>query len=427
MQHSIEWYNLGALLLKRCLMLSVTEARELILARITPVQSTFTPLQEAARRILAGKIIAEIDLPTFDNSSVDGFAVYAADLVSASRERPIALAVVGDIPAGSYKSKRINRGECMRIMTGAPMPAGADAVVMVEDTDFNFRDVGVAPPKIVQIYRSVSIGENIRYKGADIKVGQTVMGISHKLRAQDIGLLALLGNSRILTYRNPRVAILSTGDELESATEPVSPGKIRDANSFSLSTLAREAGADVINLGIAKDDPASIKKLLENAFDDKADLIISSAGVSVGAFDYVKSVVESDGSLDFWKVNMRPGKPLAFGQYRGIPFFGLPGNPVSAFIGFLVFIAPALEKLSGLQPNERPTTRVQLGEDIESDGRESYLRAVVTRQGSGLVGKLTGHQASSNLLSLVHANALLIIPSGVKSLPLGEEVDAWLF
>lgn len=427
MQHSIEWYNLGALLLKRCLMLSVTEARELILARITPVQSTFTPLQEAARRILAGKIIAEIDLPTFDNSSVDGFAVYAADLVSASRECPIALAVVGDIPAGSYKSKRINRGECMRIMTGAPMPAGADAVVMVEDTDFNFRDVGVAPPKIVQIYRSVSIGENIRYKGADIKVGQTVMGISHKLRAQDIGLLALLGNSRILTYRNPRVAILSTGDELESATEPVSPGKIRDANSFSLSTLAREAGADVINLGIAKDDPASIKKLLENAFDDKADLIISSAGVSVGAFDYVKSVVESDGSLDFWKVNMRPGKPLAFGQYRGIPFFGLPGNPVSAFIGFLVFIAPALEKLSGLQPNERPTTRVQLGEDIESDGRESYLRAVVTRQGSGLVGKLTGHQASSNLLSLVHANALLIIPSGVKSLPLGEEVDAWLF
>lgn len=408
-------------------MLSVTEARELILARITPVQSTFTPLQEAARRILAGKIIAEIDLPTFDNSSVDGFAVYAADLVSASRECPIALAVVGDIPAGSYKSKRINRGECMRIMTGAPMPAGADAVVMVEDTDFNFRDVGVAPPKIVQIYRSVSIGENIRYKGADIKVGQTVMGISHKLRAQDIGLLALLGNSRILTYRNPRVAILSTGDELESATEPVSPGKIRDANSFSLSTLAREAGADVINLGIAKDDPASIKKLLENAFDDKADLIISSAGVSVGAFDYVKSVVESDGSLDFWKVNMRPGKPLAFGQYRGIPFFGLPGNPVSAFIGFLVFIAPALEKLSGLQPNERPTTRVQLGEDIESDGRESYLRAVVTRQGSGLVGKLTGHQASSNLLSLVHANALLIIPSGVKSLPLGEEVDAWLF
>ncbi len=210
-------------------------------------------------------------------------------------------------------------------------------------------------------------------------------------------------------------------------SEPISPGKIRDANSFSLSTLASEEGAIVINLGIAKDDPASIKKSLEMAYDDKADMIISSAGVSVGAFDYVKSVVESEGSLDFWKVNMRPGKPLAFGQYRGIPFFGLPGNPVSAFIGFMVFITPALEKLSGLQTNQRVTARVQLEEEIKSDGRESYLRAVVTRKGGKLVGQLTGHQASSNMLSLVKANALLIIPSGVKSLPLGEEVDAWLF
>jgi len=408
-------------------MLSVTEAKELILARILPVPSTNIPLQEAAGRILAEPIIAEIDLPSFDNSSVDGFAVCAADLISTSNEKPITLSVVGDIPAGSATDTALNHGECIRIMTGAPMPTGADAVVMVEDTDFNFRDAGVAPPKHVEIYRSVSNGENIRYKGADVRAGQTLLTISHKLRAQDIGLLALLGNSKLLTYRKPRVAILSTGDELASPNEPISPGKIRDANSFSLSTLASEQGADVIQLGIARDDPTSIKKLLEIAHDEKADLIISSAGVSVGAFDYVKSVVESEGSLDFWKVNMRPGKPLAFGQYRGIPFFGLPGNPVSAFIGFLVFIIPALEKLSGLQPNHRPITKVHLGEDIISDGRESYLRAVVSRQGSQLVGRLTGHQASSNLLSLVHANALLIIPSGVKSLPLGEEVDAWLF
>jgi molybdopterin molybdotransferase len=408
-------------------MLSVSEAKELILARILPVQSTFIPLQEAAGRILAGQIIAEIDLPSFDNSSVDGFAVCAADLGSASSENPVTLNVVGDIPAGSAEGMAVNRGECTRIMTGAPMPSGADAVVMVENTDFNYRDAGLAPPKHVFIYRSVSAGDNIRYKGADVRVGQTIMTISHKLRAQDIGLLALLGNSNILTYRKPRVAILSTGDELASPTDLISPGKIRDANSFSLSTLANEQGADVINLGIARDNPTSIKKLLEKAHDEHADMIISSAGVSVGAFDYVKSVVESEGSLDFWKVNMRPGKPLAFGQYRGIPFFGLPGNPVSAFIGFLVFIAPALEKLSGLQPNYRAITRVRLGENIDSDGRESYLRAVVSKQGSQWIGKLTGHQASSNLLSLVHANALLIIPSGVKSLPLGEEVDAWLF
>jgi molybdopterin molybdotransferase len=335
--------------------------------------------------------------------------------------------VVGDIPAGSATRQAVNRGDCMRIMTGAPVPTGADAVVMVEDTDFNFRDSGVAPPKLVEINRSVATGDNIRYKGADVRAGQTLLTSAHRLRAQDIGLLALLGNSKLLTYCKPRVAILSTGDELAPPSEPTSPGKIRDANSISLSALAIEQGADVINLGIAKDNPASIKKLLDRAQDAKADIIVSSAGVSVGAFDYVKSVVESEGSLDFWRVNMRPGKPLAFGQYRGIPFFGLPGNPVSAFIGFLVFITPALGKLSGQPPGQRPTTRVQLGEDIKSDGRESYLRAVVTRYENRLVGKLTGHQASSNLLSLVHANALLIIPSGVKSLPLGKEVDAWLF
>ncbi len=408
-------------------MLSVSEAKELILARINPVQSTSTPLQEAAGRILAEPVIAETDLPSFDNSSVDGFAVYAADLDAASRRKPITLTVVGDIPAGSFMDKEIHRGECVRIMTGAPMPAGADAVVMVEDTDFNFRDAGVDAPKFVEIYQSVSNGENIRYKGVDVKADQTLIATSHKLRAQDIGLLALLGKSNILTYRKPRVAILSTGDELASPAEPISPGKIRDANSYSLSTLASEEGAEIIHLGIAKDDPASIKIFLEKAYDDKADMIISSAGVSVGAFDYVKSVVESEGSLDFWKVNMRPGKPLAFGHYRGIPFFGLPGNPVSAFIGFMVFITPALEKLSGLQPNQRATVRVELEEEIKSDGRESYLRAVVTRKEGRLVGRLTGHQASSNLLSLVQANALLIIPSGVKSLPLGEEVDAWLF
>jgi molybdopterin molybdotransferase len=407
-------------------MLSVAEARDLILARILPVQSTLISLQDAAGRILAEPIIAEIDLPPFDNSSVDGFAVYAADVASVNVDRPATLSVVGDIPAGSAIGKVFNRGECVRIMTGAPMPTGADAVIMVEDTDFNFRDAGAVPPKQVETHRSVSKGENIRYKGADVKAGQTLLTIAHKLRAQDIGLLALLGNSKILTYRKPRVAILSTGDELASPDDPISPGKIRDANTFSLAALASERGAEVINLGIAKDDPASIKGLLDKALDDKADILISSAGVSVGAFDYVRSVVESEGSLDFWKVNMRPGKPLAFGQYRGIPFFGLPGNPVSAFIGFLVFIIPALEKLSGQQPNQRPTIRAQLGEAIKSDGRESYLRAVVTRQGNRLVGKLTGHQASSNLLSLVHANALLIIPSGVKSLPLGEEVDAWL-
>jgi molybdopterin molybdotransferase len=185
-------------------------------------------------------------------------------------------------------------------------------------------------------------------------------------------------------------------------------------------------GAEVLRLGIAKDQPDSIRQLLDHAVEGKVDILISSAGVSVGAFDYVRDVVESNGSLEFWKVNMRPGKPLAFGQYRGIPFFGLPGNPVSAFIGFMVFITPAVEKLSGAESTQRQVVKARTAEFISSDGRESYLRAVVKNENGELVARLTGHQASSNMLSMVQANALLIIPSGVKSVPLGQLVDAWL-
>ncbi len=336
------------------------------------------------------------------------------------------LKVVGDIPAGATTSKGISEGECVRIMTGAPIPAGADAIVMVEDTNHNHRDAGIRAPVDVEIKRTALKGENIRHQGADVLIGQTILESPLRLRSQEIGLLAMLGKSKIQVFRHPRLAILSTGDELISINEPLLPGKIRDANSHSLSTLAEENGANVIDLGIASDNPDAIRKLLDKAIDEGADAIISSAGVSVGAFDYVKRVVELNGSVDFWKVNMRPGKPLAFGEYRNTPFFGLPGNPVSAFIGFIVFIIPAIEKLSGLGFIQRPTTRVQLTEQVESDGRESYLRAVVTNDHGRLTARLTGHQVSSNMLSLVQANALLIIPSGVKSVPLGKEVDAWL-
>jgi len=407
-------------------MLSVAEARERILSTFQPLQTTAIPLQESAGRVLSQPVVADIDLPSFDNSSVDGFAVHSSDVIKGSTENPISLVVIGDIPAGRITSVETGQGECMRIMTGAPIPSGTDAVVMVEDTDFNNRDAGVPAPKRLTVMKSVKPGENIRRQGADVRAGQSILAQPHRLRAQDIGLLAMLGLSEIHVHRKPRISIFSTGDELSSLGGPLMPGKIRDANSHSLSTLAMEGGAEVVHHGIAEDDPASIKKMLDEAYAEKVDLIISSAGVSVGAFDYVKSVVESKGALDFWKVNMRPGKPFAFGNYCGIPFFGLPGNPVSAFISFLVFISPAIEKLAGQEPCQRPVSRVHLGEGIETDGRESYLRAVVTKEGIHQVARLTGHQVSSNLLSLVQANALLIIPSGVKSVPLGEEVDAWL-
>jgi molybdopterin molybdotransferase len=407
-------------------MLSVKEALDQILAKFQPLESTLIPLHEAPGRILAKPVRAEIDLPSFDNSSVDGFAVRANDVKSANNDSPKLLNVIGDIPAGTRIEYPIHEDECMRIMTGAPIPAGADAIVMVEDTDFNYRDTAKPAPPHVAIRKSVEVNENIRRQGADILAGQNVLPLHQKLRAQDIGLLAMLGISEVNVIRRPRVAILSGGDELINVSENLVTGKVRDANSYSLSALAKESGAEVLHLGIAKDNPNSIKRLLDQAVDGKVDLIISSAGVSVGAFDFVRDVVQSMGSLDFWKVNMRPGKPLAFGHYQDVPFFGLPGNPVSAFVGFLVFIIPTLEKLSGIESNLRSISRVRLAEEITSDGRESYLRAIVTSENGTLTARLTGHQASSNMLSLVRANALLIIPSGVKSVPLGQEVNAWL-
>jgi molybdopterin molybdotransferase len=220
--------------------------------------------------------------------------------------------------------------------------------------------------------------------------------------------------------------LFSSGDELLSPDALLEEGKIRDSNSFTLAALVEGAGAEVIRLGVAKDNPDSVQALLEKAIDFNVDLILSSAGVSVGAFDFVKQVIESNGSLDFWRVNMRPGKPLAFGEYKGISFLGLPGNPVSAFVGFEVFVRPALGKMSGRSNGNWPTVRVRCAEQIDSDGRESYLRAQVQTEDGAFVARLTGHQGSGNLHSLVQANALLIIPAGVKCVPAGHEVDAWL-
>ncbi|MFA5872552.1 MAG: gephyrin-like molybdotransferase Glp [Anaerolineales bacterium] len=401
-------------------MLSVSEARERILAVFLPVESQTVSLNRAARRVLARDIAAETDLPLFDNSSVDGFALHKADFAC-----PRTLNVVADIRAGETSETLIQPGQSARIMTGAPLPPGAEAVVMVEDTDFNVRTPGTPAPQTVTIHKSVRPGENIRRRGDDLHNGDEVLSAGMRLRAQEIGLLAMLGAAEVLVYRQPRFALLSSGDELLPVEAPLTPGKIHESNSYALAALAEAAGVELIRLGVAADTEADVRSRLERAVEAKADVIVSSAGVSVGAFDYVKSVIEEDGELDFWKVNMRPGKPLAFGKYRGVPFFGLPGNPVSAFVGFEVFVRPALEKLSGLELRPRPHQMARLAESLESDGRESYLRAVISQENGVLVARLTGHQGSGNIFSLVRANALLIVPSGVKSLPANSDVEIW--
>ena len=407
-------------------LLSVDQARERILSHFQPVATETLPLEGCSNRVLAQDIVAPIDLPPFDNSSMDGFAVRAADAMDATADSPRSLRVVADIPAGSHPTISLAPGEAARIMTGAPVPTGADSVIPVEDTSFNDRDAGTPSPDEVQILKPAKPGWNIRPRGMDIRAGEAVLYKARVLKPQDLGLLAMLGFARVLVYRKPRVALFSSGDELLPADAPLEQGKIRDSNSFTLAALLEDAGAEVIRLGVAKDTHDSVKALLEQAVEFHVDLILSSAGVSVGAFDFVKQVIEANGTMDFWRVNMRPGKPVAFGDYKKIPFIGLPGNPVSAFVGFEVFVRPALGRLSGSFNAVRRRVRVTCAEQIDSDGRESYLRAHAREENGSFVARLTGHQGSGNLHSLVQANALLIIPAGVKCVPAGQEVDAWL-
>ncbi len=381
---------------------------------------------ECVGRILAEDIFAPYDLPPFPNSAMDGFAVRAADVANASQQKPAKLRVIADIPAGRTPDTVIQPGEAARIMTGAPLPEGADCVIPVEDTDFNYRQPGLPAPSEVCIYRATREGANVRPAGEDVKRGELVMNAGHRLRPQDAGLLSMLGQAHVKVRRRPRIAIFSSGDELVDVNQPLSPGKIHDANSYTLVGLVRQSGGEAINLGVAADNPHAVRALLERAVQSEADLIVSSAGVSVGALDFVRSVVEQEGSLTFWRVNMRPGKPIAFGNYHGIPFIGLPGNPVSAYVGFEVFVRPALLKMQGAVQLERHWQIARLMEPVESDGRETYLRATVRFHEDEIQARFTGHQGSGNLLSLVQANALLFIPSGVKSLPSGSLVRIFL-
>jgi molybdopterin molybdotransferase len=367
-------------------------------------------------------ITAPHDIPLFDNSAMDGFAIRAEDTYAS----PTTLRVVADIPAGATPTVTLAPGQAARIMTGAQIPAGANAVIPVEDTDVRQHTAGASAPKTITFTKTFKAGDYVRERGSDMHTGEIVLQKGRTLKPQDLGLLATLGMAQVTVHKKPQVALLSSGDELLSVDASLEPGKIRDSNSYTLAAAIENAGAEVLRLGVAKDSREAVTALLDKAVHENVELIVSSAGVSVGAFDFIKEVIEANGSMDFWRVNMRPGKPLAFGSYRGINFIGLPGNPVSAFVGFEVFVRPVLERMSGSMDGSRQTVRVRCGEDIDSDGRESYLRAKLRAESGILQAHLTGHQGSGNLLSLVQADALLIIPAGVKCVPAGQEVFAIL-
>jgi molybdopterin molybdotransferase len=406
-------------------LLTVQEAQQRILENFQPRQPEDCIFSHAHGRVLASPISAPQDSPLFTNSSMDGYAVRSIDCLEAAPHRPVLLEIIEDIPAGKIPTRAINQGQASRIMTGAPLPNGADAVIPVEDTATPSGLEGSLPSSIT-ILKKASPGQYVRQRGMDFEIGQPILPAGRRLNPQDIGMVASLGLKRIPVYPRPRIALFSSGDELVLPGAPLGPGQIYDSNQFVLGGLLKEEGADVIQLGTARDNQEEVNLLLSRALDANVDLIVTSAGVSVGAYDYVRRVIETYGNLDFWRVNIRPGKPIAFGTFKGIPLIGLPGNPVSAYVGCMVFVLPVVRKLSGLPPFSHRPVKVILDEFVESDGRESYLRAVVYRKEGVLHAKLSGHQGSGNLFSLVLANALLISPSEVKSLPAGSEADAWL-
>jgi molybdopterin molybdotransferase len=406
--------------------LTVQEAVAAVLAPIAVLPAEQVELPEALGRVLAAPIVARDQLPPFANSAMDGFALMAADVVEAAADRPVSLRVVGDVAAGSAPEGMLERGTAVRIMTGASIPFGADAVVPVEDTDENWRDRTRPLPTTIQIRRSVRPGDFVRRAGGDVAAGQTVLQAGHHLRPPEIGLLASLGMATVAVVRRPLVGILATGDELIPVTEPLQPGKIRNSNGYAQAAQVAALGAIPLSLGIARDTESDVRERLQEGLNAGVDLFISSAGVSVGAYDVVKAVLEAEGNIGFWRVRMRPGKPLAFGTYKSVPYLGLPGNPVSAMVSFERFARAVILKMAGHTKLERPQIMAEIQVAMESDGRESYIRAVVEKQDGRYIATPTGEQESHMLTSLVKANALLIIPEGTRQIEAGEQLVAWM-
>lgn len=401
-------------------LLSVDDALTRILTNFKRLPAEKVPLAEAHLRVLAEDLIAEHDLPSFTNSSMDGYAVRAADVTAATKNSPTHLRVTMDIPAGKAPDGIIQAGEAARIMTGAAMPDGADAVVPIEDTDATW-EAGdeITLPGDVGVQKVVEVGANVRLPGENIHAGDTVLYAGTRIRAAALGVLAGLGAAKVKVVRRPRVAIVSTGDELLAVDKPLEPGKLRDTNSYSLAALVTEIGAEPVRIPPARDKLDDVRKRFGEALDAKPDVILSSAGVSVGAADLVRTVLDELGKVDLWRINIRPGKPLAYGKLGKVPFFGLPGNPVSAMVTFDVFVRPALLKLLDI-PDTIPTIQAVAGEDIVSDGRQSYIRVTLRRENGRPTAYATGTQSSGALLSMVLADGLLIIPEGVEMARKGE-------
>lgn len=420
--------------------LAAGEAARRILAALVPQPPLRVPLDDALGSVLAEPVCSPLDIPPWTNSAMDGYAARAADVQGATPATPASLRVVETLAAGQFPHRQIGPGECARIFTGAPLPAGADSVIRQEDTDLGTERVTIRSDR--------DAGVNVRFAGEDVRRGDTVLQAGDELTPARLGVLASLAVAHPLVHRRPRVAILGSGDEIVDVDQPeeiLGGRKIASSNTHTLAALVRQAGGLPVNLGIARDSRASIREHLSRAAD--CDLLVTSAGISVGEHDHLRGALEEMGmELGFWKLRMRPGAPVGFGMVGGVgevgevggggggagpgrlPWIGLPGNPVSTMVTFELFVRPAIRRMMGHSLPFRRTVPVRVAEPLKVGATlQHFLRAVVAPDGDGaLEARLTGPQGSGILTSMVRANALLIIPEGQPSTPAGATASALL-
>ena len=398
-------------------MISVDEARARIAATLSPGPVVTLPLLDAQGRVLAESVTASISLPSFDNSAMDGYAVHARDLQGASESHPVLLPVAMEAAAGAGSLPELQPGTCCRIMTGGPMPPGADAVVKIEETavvDGRVRFVQPAPK-----------GEHVRRMGEDLRAGDRVLEPGMRLTPSRLALLAAIGKAEVTVHAAPRVGILTTGNELVPPGTPLQPGQIYDSNAIAMAALVAEAGATPVLLGVVSDDRDATRRLLRDAAH--CDVLMTSGGVSMGAYDYVSEALRDLGDVHFEQVAQQPGKPLTYATIGGKPAFGLPGNPVSTRVCFEVYVRPALRRLMGHTQAERQRVTVVMKEAApKRQGLTTFLRAIVTPGAEGLEARLAGAQASNMLQAMARANALLWVPAERSGLEVGDRVEALL-
>lgn len=393
-------------------MIDLSEARRYVLDRVAPLEAAEVALSEAAGLVLAADAVAAESVPPFANTAMDGFAVRAAD----TRGAPRVLEVIGTVSAGSTFDGELGPGQALRIMTGAPMPAGADAVVMVERT--SMADSGV------EIAVEVPVGNHVRSVGEDCEAGDLLFGAGTRLGAGHLGVLASVGVRKVRAVRRPRVGVISTGDELVDDDRSLRPGEIRDSNRRTLLTLVAETGAEAVDLGIARDDPEEIRRSFADAAEH-CDAIGSSGGVSMGDYDYVKTVLDEIGDMRWMQIAIKPAKPFAFGLVRGTPVFGLPGNPVSSMVSFELLARPAIARMMGL-PAAAPATLTAVAAERfahPGDGKTHFVRVLGERDQNGLMRvRNAGGQGSHQLTVMARADALAVLGDGAV-VEAGEPIE----